>query len=171
MDAGPFPHLQIWLQFQYLFMYISLFAEMPSDHLSPFSWRARSGEVGHLAGRSWPRDEWWGLCGCHAALPDGTRRSKSHRDPMKMITFDTQMTFYPRRDDAGSFFPLWHASLCGCYSSQIYHFNGEVVRPEDYLRDKYITVSSFRYRPNVIVPPTKSFKTNVLRYLIRSRDV
>lgn len=99
------------------------------------------------------------------------RRSKSQRNPMKMITFDTQMTFYPRCGDTGSFFLLWHASLCGCYSSQIYHFNGEVVRPEDYLRDKYITVASFRYRPNVIVPPTPSFKTNVLRYLRRCRRI
>lgn len=39
-------------------------------------------------------------------------------------------------------FMLWHPLLCGCYSSQIYHFNGEVVRPEDYLRDKYIIACS-----------------------------
>lgn len=43
----------------------------------------------------------------------------------------------------GLIFLLWHPLLCGCYSSQIYHFNGEVVRPEDYLRDKYIIVCSF----------------------------
>lgn len=38
-------------------------------------------------------------------------------------------------------FLLWHPLACGCYSSQIYHSNGEVVTPEDYLRDKYIFVS------------------------------
>lgn len=42
----------------------------------------------------------------------------------------------------GLIFLLRHPLLCGCYSSQIYHFNGEVVRPEDYLRDKYIIVCS-----------------------------
>lgn len=40
-------------------------------------------------------------------------------------------------------FLLWHSSPCGCYSSQIYHFNGEVVRPENYLRDECIIVCSF----------------------------
>lgn len=43
----------------------------------------------------------------------------------------------------GLIFLLWHPLLCGSYSSQINHFNGEVVRPEDYLRDKYIIVCSF----------------------------
>lgn len=63
--------------------------------------------------------------------------------------------------------------LRGCHSSQIYHFNGEVVRPEDYLRDKYIIVSSSGidrvspcrppHLPNTSTPPTNSFKTNALR--------
>lgn len=38
------------------------------------------------------------------------------------------------------------------------------------MRDKYITVLLFGIDPNVIVPPTNSFKTNVLRYLIRRSD-
>lgn len=29
---------------------------------------------------------------------------QTYRDPKKMITFDTQMTFYPRCDNTGSFF-------------------------------------------------------------------
>lgn len=50
-----------------------------------------------------------GLCGCHAA----SRRTplQTRRRPMKMITFDTQMTFYPRRDNTGSFF---RSDIRGC---------------------------------------------------------
>lgn len=40
-------------------------------------WQALSDGDGHFRdGRSGPRDERWDSCGCHAALPDGTCRSK-----------------------------------------------------------------------------------------------
>lgn len=65
-----------------------------------------------------------------------------HHKPMKMITFDTHDSPSLLWQHA-LIFLLWHALPCGCYSSQIYHFNGGVVRPEDYLRHKYIIVCSF----------------------------
>lgn len=63
----------------------------------------------------------------------------------------------------GLIFLLWHPLLCGCYSSQIYHFNGEIVRPEDYLRDKYIIACSFGI-DRMSLCLTNSFTTKAKRY-------
>lgn len=78
----------------------------------------------------------WRLRQTARAAPNAPR---SHEDDHIWYTDDILSPLRQHR----LIFPLWHPSLCGCYSSQIYHFNGEVVRPEDYLRDKYITVLLF----------------------------
>lgn len=68
-----------------------------------------------------------------------THTPQAHEDDHIWYTDDILSLLWQH----GLIFLLWHPLLCGCYSSQIYHFNGEVVRPEDYLRDKYIIVCSF----------------------------
>lgn len=106
-------------------------------------WQARSDGDGHFPGRSGHtmRDGFflW-------LSQDITRRHillqthrKPHEDDHIWYTDDILSLLWQH----GLIFLHRHPLLCGCYSSQIYHFNGEVVRPEDYLRDKYIIVCSF----------------------------
>lgn len=116
-------------------------------------WQGRSDGDGHFPGRSGHtvRD---GFCAAvtrhyHTAhTAPRTHTPQAHEDDHIWYTDDILSLLWQHE----LIFMLWHPLLCGCYSSQIYHFNGEVVRPEDYLRDKYIIACSFRYRPDVIVP-------------------
>lgn len=105
-------------------------------------WQAWSDGDGHFPGRSGHtvRD---GFCVAvtryYQTAHTAPHTPQPHEDDHIWYTDD----ILPLLWQHGLIFLLWHPLLCGCYSSQIYHFNGEVVRPEDYLRDKYIIVCSF----------------------------
>lgn len=129
-------------------MFVSLFTEAAYltiwDRLTLTcsEWQSRSDGDGHFPGRSGHtvRD---GFC-----VPVRRHYQTAHTAPHTPQAHEDDHIWYT--DDILSLlwqheliFLLWHPLLCGCYSSQIYHFNGEVVRPEDYLRDKYIIVCSF----------------------------
>lgn len=90
------------------------------------------------------QDSQWAIGSARLSQSITEWQAQLHRrhKPVKMITFDTHDTPSLLWQHT-LIFLLWHPLPCGCYSSQIYHFNGEVVRPEDYLRHKYIIVCSF----------------------------
>lgn len=129
-------------------MFVSLFAQpaFPTAwgclSLTCSRWQAQSDGDGHFPGRSGHtvRDEFCVAVTRHyQAERTAPHTPQAHEDDHIWYTDDILSLLWQH----GLIFLLWHPLLCGCYSSQIYHFNGEVVRPEDYLRDKYIIVCAF----------------------------
>lgn len=105
-------------------------------------WQARSDGDGHFPGRygHTMRDRFCEAVTRHYQTAHSAPNTpQAHEDDHIWYTDDILSLLWQH----GLIFLLWHPLPCGCYSSQIYHFNGEVVRPEDYLRDKYIIVCSF----------------------------
>lgn len=105
-------------------------------------WQARSDGDGHFPGRygHTMRDRFCEAVTRHYQTAHSAPNTpQAHEDDHIWYTDDILSLLWQH----GLIFLHWHPLLCGCYSSQIYHFNGEVVRPEDYLRDKYIIVCSF----------------------------
>lgn len=129
-------------------MFVSLFTDAAhltisgSLTLTCSRWQAQSDGDGHFPGRSGHtvRD---GFCVAvtrhYQTAHTAPHTPQAHEDDHIWYTDDILSLLWQHE----LIFLLWHPLLCGCYSSQIYHFNGEVVRPEDYLRDKYIIVCSF----------------------------
>lgn len=129
-------------------MFVSLFTHTASLSmwgclpLTCGGWQGRSDGDGHFPGRSGHtvRDGFCVTVTRHYKTAHTARRApQAHEDDHIWYTDDILSLLWQHE----LIFLPWHPLLCGCYSSQIYHFNGEEVRPEDYLRDKYIIACSF----------------------------
>lgn len=141
-------HVRLLVHVGSLGMFVSLFTHTAyltiwgCLTLTCSRWQARSDGDGHFPGRSGHtvRD---GFCVAvtryYQTAHSAPHTPQAHEDDHIWYTDDILSLLWQH----GLIFLLWHPLLCGCYSSQIYHFNGEVVKPEDYLRDKYIIVCSF----------------------------
>lgn len=144
-------------------MFVSLFTEAASLTiwscltLTSCEWQSWSDGDGHFPGRSGHtvRDGFCVVVTRHyQTAHTAPHTPQAHEDDHIWYTDDILSLLWQHE----LIFLLWHPLLCGCYSSQIYHFNGEVVRPEDYLRDKSSSVL-----PVLTVchrALTNSFKTN-----------